>query len=196
MDGSRTIACHGRAFARRVVVLFAMGLVATLAGPSLVASAGNPPGPDLVADGGAESDCEATGVDFVLAAKTNGGTVPAGTYNIPGGGTITISNGAPGTINFVSTVPVAAIFVKKGNLQDAITTFDPPVFSGTANTNAPLDGGASPSHITFCFGEEVPPTTGPPTTAPPTTAPGGNGGAAAGQAGAATAVTGRATFTG
>jgi hypothetical protein len=180
------IGAQARKLARHVIAVLTVGLVAALAAPALVATAGN--GTDLVADGGAESDCEATGASFELAAKTPGGTVAEGTYNIPGGGTITIENGAPGTINFVSTVPVAAIFVKKGNLQDAVTVFDPPVLEGTANTNAPLDGEASPSHITFCFGSEAPP---PPPPPPP---PDGDG--APGQPGAATAVVGVARFTG
>jgi hypothetical protein len=38
---------------------------------------------------------------------------------------------------------------------------NPPVLQGSAATNAPLDGEASPSHITFCFGEVVPPPTKP-----------------------------------
>jgi hypothetical protein len=54
-------------------------------------------------------------------------------------------------------VPVAAIIVKKGNLPDAVMTFNPPVLEGDAATNAPLDGEASPSHITICFGSEAPP---------------------------------------
>jgi hypothetical protein len=91
--------------------------------------------------GGAQEECEATGVAF-----------------------------APGFINCVSAMPVAAFIVVKGNQPNAVTTFDPPVLSGTAASNAPLDGGI-PSHITICFGSEVPPTTTTTTTTiPPTTA--------------------------
>jgi hypothetical protein len=78
--------------------------------------------------------------------------VAEGTYTIPGGGTITLSNGAPGFINCVSTVPVAAFIVVKGNQPNAVTTFDPPVLSGTAASNAPLDGGHSePYHDLLRF---------------------------------------------
>ena len=158
-----------RSLAKYVLFVLTVGLVAVLASPALV-GAGNPAGPDLEGGQGGDAECEQVeGLEFLFGGKTTGGQVAEGTYNIPGGGTITIENGDPGFINFVSTVPVVAIIVVKGNEPNTVTTF-PGVLSGTAATNALLDGEDSPSHITFCFGEEQPPpngTTPPNGTVPP-----------------------------
>ena len=165
----------GRAFlARRYAIALTVGLVAVLAAPMLVATAGTPQG-DLEIDSPPDiAECEQAleGTGFTLLFSGKADSNPAeGIYTIPGDGTITITNTVPpsGTVNFSSTTfVVGAVFVKKGT-GDTITVIDPPSLTGSFQ-GGPLTGdGEGPSHITFCFVEEVPPpvTT---TTAPPTAA--------------------------
>jgi hypothetical protein len=74
--------------------------------------------------------------------------------------------------DWTSNIGINAIFVKGGD-NGNLYVYDP---ADTADTSlhAPVNPSgkfAGLSHISFCFGADVPPTTAPPTTAPPTTAP-------------------------
>ena len=103
-----------------------------------------------------------------------------GSINVPGFGTITVSNfeqsasGEPGSFDWSSTFGIDAVFVKAGSSQHNLYVYAPTAASTESTGDTDLEpqagSGNGISHISFCFDEDEAPTPTPtptPTRSPP-----------------------------
>ena len=87
-----------------------------------------------------------------------------GTHNVPGFGSITVSNANGSTFDWSSTFGIDSVIVK-GGPNSNVYTYDPPAESfGDTGLHAPVNPSNGQffglSHIEFCFDEDQPPEKG------------------------------------
>lgn len=171
---------------RRLAWLGVLGLtMAALAGPAAAPAAAASVAPIAISNNASPTcaDYDGTfggGQTWLEVKKDPPGN---GTINVPGFGTITISNFQqsdatdPGSFDWSSTFGIDAVLVKAGSSKHNLYVYAPTAASTESTGDTELEpqagSGNGISHISFCYDAGTPPTPSPtPTpTATPTPTP-------------------------
>jgi hypothetical protein len=169
-----TVPRHRTRLARRLGWFAAATLVVAAFAPSVSADT-------VITHPSGNPSCTSLGYEFEFKIDT--GDLEERAYQWDEGGdvfsnwdgqTITITELSDDgqTFSWTSTLPVSAVFIKAGNDNNSLYTYDPPVL-GDEDLTADA-GQQGISHVSFCGNAEEPtppPSTPPPSTPPPSTPP-------------------------
>ena len=153
-----------------VALMLAMALVPSLGIRPVLASHVEP-----IPVNSGNPTCESFGEDYgQVWTQTVDNSPGNGTINVPGYGTITVSNfvqsssGTPGSFDWSSTFGLDAVFVKAGSSKHNLYVYNPESM-GDTGLGPQAGNGNGISHISFCYDVDPDPTPTP--TEEPTPTP-------------------------